>query len=58
MYAFDEDSCNTIVAEEIKQKKEERELKNQLLKITNTDRKQKEWSKHFHQEEIETNLVF
>lgn len=59
MYAFDEDSCNTIAAEELKQYKEERQLKNQILNIYNYDRKKAEWQRYFAQPQLpQTNQIF
>ena len=43
----DEDSVNTLIAEDKRIRKEERELKNKILSIHNPIRKQVEWEKHF-----------
>lgn len=45
--AMDEDSVNTLIAEDRRIHKEERELKNKILSIHNHTRKQEEWEKHF-----------
>jgi len=44
---YDEDSANTVHFEEQPYRKWEREKKNQILSMTNTRRKQEEWSKLF-----------
>lgn len=44
---YDEDSANTFHFEEQSYKKWEREKKNQILSMTDTRRKQEEWSKVF-----------
>lgn len=43
----DEDSVNTLIAEDKRIRREERELKSKILSIHNPTRKQEEWRKHF-----------
>ena len=43
----DEDSVNTLIAEDKRIRREERELKNKILSIHNPTRKKEEWRKHF-----------
>lgn len=44
---IDEDMVNTLVAEDRRERYEERQLKNKILAIGNEERKAKEWHKHF-----------
>lgn len=46
-HTMDEDDVNTLNAEDRKQQREERALKNKILSISNEQRKQEEWHKHF-----------
>lgn len=59
MLMFDIDTHNQIVLEDRHQEKEERELRNRLLNMTNTDKKQELWRKHFPAVDYqETDLIF
>lgn len=59
MSYLDEDAVNDIVLEDRHQEKEERELRNRLLNMTNTDKKQELWRKHFPAVDYqETDLIF
>jgi len=44
---YDEDMVNEIVLENRRQEREERELKNKILSMSNNERKQKLWHKYF-----------
>ena len=44
---YDEDMINEIVLENRRQEREERELKNKILSMSNSERKQKLWHKYF-----------
>jgi hypothetical protein len=44
---MDEDTINTVNAENYQQYKEERDVKNKILSMTNEDRKQELWNKWF-----------
>jgi len=44
---YDEDTINQINRENWKQFEWEMEMRNKILRIANTDRKQKEWNKYF-----------
>lgn len=59
MSYIDEDMANDIVLEDRHQEHEERALKNRLLNMTNTDKKQELWRKHFPAIDYqETDLIF
>ena len=45
MYIFDEDSVNTIVAEQRAEEKEIRQRKNEILAMTNPQKKARLWKK-------------
>lgn len=45
MYIFDEDSVNTIVAEQRAEEKEIRQRKNEILAMTNSQKKARLWKK-------------
>ena len=55
---LDVDTINQIVLEQRHQEREERELKNRILSMTNTERKREEWNKHFKTINLKTNLIF
>ena len=47
MYIFDEDSANIVCAENRQQAAWEQHEKNRILRMTNSERKQKEWNYTF-----------
>jgi len=56
---MDADMVNEIVAEERMIRTYEKELKNKILGMSNTERKATEWKKHFGvQETLQTNEVY
>ena len=44
---YDEDMINEIVLENRRQEREERELKNKILSMSNVEKKQKLWQYYF-----------
>lgn len=55
---MDPDTINEIVLEDRQQQKEERELKNRILNMTNTKRKQELWQRYFPTVHYKTDLIF
>lgn len=57
--SYDEDAVNIINAEDRHQQQEEREIKNRILSMSNTKRKQELWNKYFAPFDYpETDLIF
>ena len=55
---YDEDSANTVALEEKHYQQEVTERKNQILKMTNPQKKQIEWAKLFPKDLLVSDMVY